>query len=260
MSSSKGFKRTCILISVVAATTIAVKRDRSGSREVPPSHLVQLRAGDMEFGRQQVDQMMADRKEMRNCVDKNDVIYNWATRQFAGEAAGQRIYWRVESFAGYPAGCLSYCCSPTSTSQGYITIRERYESRPQNQQNLSGERLWACAVYELYNVSYVKEQDDRDAAAFAGSLSRGEYVEAITRQEFKAVRRTVDFYQAVWKPYSQSRGLETHGTYWHTYAPETYEEWAALYKGPSDYPYSYYGDFYDKKIVPYLRRTGKLKG
>jgi len=94
--------------------------------EVTPSHLVHLRAEDLEFGRQQVDQMMSDREEMRTYVEKNDVIYNWAVRQFAGEAAGQRIYWRAGSFIGYPAECLSYIHTPTSTSQGYVSIRDQY--------------------------------------------------------------------------------------------------------------------------------------
>ncbi len=228
-------------------------------REVPPSHLVQLRAGDMEFGRQQVDQMMADRKKMRNCVDKNDVIYNWAVRQFAGEAAGQRIYWITGSFAEFPPECLGYNQAPTNTSQGHITIREKYQSGPDNQQKLSGESLWSCAVFELYNISFDKDDAARDAAAWSGNMSREEYVTAIERREFKAQQRTVEFYRAVWKPYCQDKGLSTDGDYWYDSLPNSYEEWKSQRNGPSYYPYNLYGNFYDRNIIPYLRRTGKLK-
>ncbi len=135
----------------------------------------------------------------------------------------------------------------------------QYVAGIQDQEKLSGERIWSCAVYELYNISYTEDTEALNVAALSGNLSREAYVTAVTQIEFKAVRRTAEFYHSVWSPYSKNRGLATHDEYWFASAPETYDGWIARYSGSSYYPYKGYGEFYDNNIVPYLRAQANSK-
>jgi hypothetical protein len=218
---------------------------------LPPT---KLSAVDLQFGRQQVDQMMRDRSEMISCVQKDDIIYEWATRQFAGEATGERIYWSAD-----PPTCPVECLSSHNPAHeilgpGLIKIRERHESGPEKGRKIGCEELWSCVVFELYNISYGKEHNAVYNAAISGQTGKQQYIIGVAKIEFKAIKETAQFHDEVWRPWSKTKGKSTEPSYWFTNEPDTYSEWIKQYNDPSGYPYSYYGHEYDSEIAPHIKR------
>lgn len=215
----------------------------------PPSTNTKLSAADLAFGRQQVDQMMHDRPQMATYVERGDIVYLWAVRQFAGEAAGQRIYWSNSA-----PDCPAWCLSITHTVEGDIAIRERYAEGPQRGQDLSGELVWSCAVFELYNISKLNQLKAIGEVARSGKISKQEFVTECTKLEFGSEQRTTLFYHILWRPLAEKQAQETNENYWFTDNPDTYRKWIQQFKGGEDYPYGYYNSFYDQNIAPYLER------
>lgn len=221
---------------------------------IPRSTNTYLSGDDLQFGRQQVDHMLQDRPNMSICVAKDDAVYTWAVRQFAGEATGRRIYWS-SALPECQDECISKYHLSSETSTGFITIRERYISGTNKGQPLPCGRLWAAAVFELYNISNSSEINAIVESASAGMISRQEYITGIAKTEFVALQKTAQFYWKVWQPYSYQKHLETNSDGWYTDEPATYELWIQS-EAPTGYPENDYGQYYDSVIKPYLDRQG----
>jgi hypothetical protein len=217
---------------------------------LPPT---KLSAVDLQFGRQQVDQMMRDRSEMATCAQKSDIIYEWTVRQFAGEATGERIYWSADR-PTCPDACLSSHSPAYKGLPGLIKARERYETGPKKGRSVGCEELWASVVFELYNISYGKEHSSNYDGALAGTIPKQDYIMNSAKIEFGAVRKTAEFYRSVWQPWAEGKGKDTNSEHWFADEPESYEEWIKQYNDPTGYPYSYYGTEYDSDIAPYVKR------
>lgn len=220
----------------------------------PPSTNTKLSAADLAFGRQQVDQMMHDRPQMATCVERGDIVYQWAVRQFAGEATGQHIYWIAEVTDSPAAWPLSLSYRPIGSSEGRIFISKQYQEGPDSGQNLSCERLWACAVFELYNISYVNQESAVYQEAIAGKISRQEFTLRLAKIEYDAIQRTIQFYQSAWRPFAKKKSHETTKKYWFADSPDTYEKWIGQYRSDEEYPYGYYNALYDQNVAPYLNK------
>lgn len=244
------------LVVAILGTAFVVtskERKRPTIQKAPRSTNTFLKPDDLQFGRQQVDQMMRDREEMGTCVEKGDVIYEWAARQFAGEAVGQRIYWSSNP-PDCPPDCLSSIQSPYKSFNGYIAIREHYAAGSKIRQKILCEELWACAVYELYNISYAPESNALHEAALAGRFSKQEFVMNLAKIEYHAEQQTAQFYWAMWRPWAENKGLVTSESHWFTSNPDTYDEWIRQFTDPAGYPYSYYSRDYDERIAPHVKQ------
>ena len=224
----------------------------------PPTDLIKvaLTAADLQFGQQQVDQMMQDRPAMTACVQKNDRIYHWVVRQFAGKAVGQRISWSPEALANHAPEYLSMHKYPSPRRHAYIAVREKYAGGAKQGQLLPGDELWACVVFELFNIANAKDFASIYDKALDGKVSKAEFRESHTQLEFLAVQKTGQFYRKMWQPEAKQKGRRTNPFFWYALAPSTYEAWRQHYTDPSGYPYSYYDKYYDEHIVPYLQSSG----
>jgi hypothetical protein len=189
---------------------------------------------------------------MATCVQKSDIIYEWAARQFAGEATGQGTYWSADP-PSCPSDCLAEHNAPYEHIKGSILIRERYGSGDKRGEKVGCEELWSCAVFELYNISYSKDFLELHDSALAGKVPRQDYIFRFARIEFNAVQKTAEFYRTIWQPWAESKGKDTESLHWYADAPKSYEEWIKEYHDPTGYPYSYYGKYYDDEIAPYVK-------
>ena len=74
-----------------------------------------LSPADLEHGRQQVGQMLADRPAMGQYGQRAAVLLEWAARKFAGEDLHQRIFWDA---ADPPPGASAENKPPAETTPG----------------------------------------------------------------------------------------------------------------------------------------------
>ncbi len=208
---------------------------------------------ELEFGELQVERMVGDRPEMTRYVAKGDPLWQFCARAFAGEIIGERIFWE----GSLPAGneYQSDHRDPYKGEKGYIRIRKEYGSGYLEGTLLPCEELWSCAVFEFENLRNHNAFTMLFERGLQGKLSREEWIRQHTRLEYEALRRTAAQYQKLWRPQAEKRGIWTSGQYWGADIPTNYESWISLYRDPGSYPWNVYGRWYDREILPYVRRN-----
>ena len=95
--------------------------------------------------------------------------------------------------------------------------------------------------------------------ALDGKLSREEWVRGCTRLEYNALQRTKTDFAKLWLPLAGTRFITINKTFWGADIAETYEGWISLYRDPNDYPWDVFGAYYDRQIVPYVKKTRGLQ-
>jgi hypothetical protein len=206
---------------------------------------------DLAFGERQVEQMVMDRPKMAGYLQKDDPVWRYCVRQYAGEAVGQRITWNNEPPEGDAEADHQ---TPTQTQAGFIRVR-RYALPPgTKQRERNGEDLWASAIFELTNIRGSKQFERLYDEACDGKLDKQGFVDGFTKQEYKALQDSIVIYHALWEPRMKARHLPTLPYYWQTNIPPTYEQWIAGYSDPKGYPWNCYGKYFDEEIVPYRKK------
>ncbi len=226
--------------SVLRQTIPAPKS--SYARKVSPDDLI--------FGMEQTDKMMQDRKPMCFLVTKGDPIYNWVSRQFAGEACGERISWNPEEDLGKPSIYKADHCYPSKNEKAYIRIR----SNNGNGNFYDEHSLWESCIFELHNIRSYKGFDKVFHDACNGKVTKEEWLKRNTEIEYKANVRVKDFFYKNWAPFLESKGIDYRKHTWDVeWTPDNYPDWIAAYNDPNGYPWDYWGNYYDTQIVPYLK-------
>lgn len=214
-----------------------------------PAETRQLSQADLTFGERQVDAMIEDRPQLKDFVTKGDVVYNWTARRFGGLACGERISWDPGDLTiGFgkkkPASYTSDNQYPHDGKKGFIRMRalDQY-GKPH-----TGQKLWACAVYELYNIGSGRKFHAvaKDFGASDWQMPKEVYIDRMTRIEFENSKKLHRFYHDVWVPFLNKKGLvpDPHG--WWAAPMPTFEEWKATWK-KDGYPYDFWGVFWDLK-------------
>lgn len=209
---------------------------------------------DLQFGEQQVKKMIADRPQLAKILLKNEPIWPWAVRQFAGEAANERIYWS----SGAVGGGFEFDAEqspPDGGKPGFIRLRKTDEhGKP-----LAANRLLAAFVFECFNIRGGPAFDSLYEEALTGKLTKDQYIDKGTRIEFAATRKAADFYRTIYLPLAKKRNYDLDPQYWEAETPTTYPAWRAQYTNRAGYPWSFWGKYYDESIVPYLKAVKKYK-
>jgi hypothetical protein len=209
-----------------------------------------LSAEDLAFGEQQVARMVSDRREMRRHVQPSDPIWRYCARAFAGEAAGQRVFWdSAPPLDGYDADHRW----PFGKDPGRIRVRERAAAGAARGNERSCEELWASAVYELENMRSGPAYEQLYRSALRGELTREQWVRENTVLEYLALHRSRRVFESDWRLPSKARGIPSTPSLWGAEVPDTYEAWISEYRDPSGYPWNVWGRYYDEDLEPYAR-------
>ena len=132
-----------------------------------------LSPADLEHGRQQVGQMLADRPAMGQYGQRAADLLEWAARKFAGEDLHQRIFWdAVDPFSGATAERTA----PVDGEPGAIRVRAKHSGGPDKGKVRPFETMWLEAVFELYNITNVEEFRRLVADAKAGKAQGERFV------------------------------------------------------------------------------------
>jgi hypothetical protein len=210
-----------------------------------------LSAADLAFGEEQMAKMVKVRPGFTRYISKDDSIWQFCVRAFAGAAIGERILWDNTLPEGN--GYRSENLGPYQGHAGFIRIRNNSDSGDDRGRPLSCEELWSCAVFEIENIRNHKAFVVLFYRALDGKLSREEWVRECTRLEYNALQRTKGDFTKLWLPLVGTRFMTITKSFWGADIPDTYEGWISLYRDPNDYPWDVFGDYYDSKIVPYVK-------
>ena len=216
-----------------------------------PDLATNLSAADLAFGEEQMAKMVKDRPEFTHYVSKDDPIWQFCVRAFAGEAIGEHILWNNGLPEGDPYSSDNF--GPYEGRLGYIQIRNNYASGENRGQPLTCEELWSCAVFEIENIRNHKAFMALYYRALDGKLSREEWIRGCSRLEYEALRRTRKHFTKLWAPLFRTRPITVTSTCWGANIPETYEAWISYYRDPRSYPWDVFGEYYDSRVVPYVR-------
>lgn len=247
-----GSKHLLLMMGLsLSLALVGVWRSHPPAATLPRFHqfsidIFPITSADLQHGCQQVDRMMRDREAMAQVVKRGDAIYEWATRQFAGELTGQRIFWSAGFETNMPAEYLAYNHPPSLWGRGSISIREVYAEGPLQGKKIESDALWSCAVYELFNVANYKGFAALHEEATKGTISKEDYIKANAQLEFLAIQRTRAFYHKFYRPWRGSQATIKQPELWYADEPSSYEEWIRQYSDPEGYPYKYYGEDYDQ--------------
>ncbi|HUE72470.1 MAG TPA: hypothetical protein VMP01_16420 [Pirellulaceae bacterium] len=203
-----------------------------------------LKESDLERGNTQLRRMLSDRPDMARGLTKDDELFQWATRKFAGEDLPTWIEWEGSSDITDGVACH---WPPHRGKPGRIFVPQKQRSLGQQSADSSHifDFLWSRAVYELHNIQSHEEFKNLTVKANAGTITRNEYILSTARTEYEAVLRTRVFYVETYHPWAQKRGLTTNPQNWRLNCPSTFEKWIAHYPRGSSYPWGVYGDQYD---------------
>lgn len=207
----------------------------------------------LAYGEAQVKKMLLQLPEMSKLVSKDDLIWAWAVRQFAGDAAGEKIIWSNASTV-----------SPEYVSEHSIPFDGRPGSIQMNSldelgNKHSGEKLWYYFCFECFNISNHKSFHQIFCDAIDGRLDENSYIERHTKLEFEALHQTYLFYISVYKPFMERKGIETNSVLWGSRVPTDYELWISQYRDHTRYPWSSYGKYFNKTIVPYRKAVEEFE-
>jgi hypothetical protein len=210
---------------------------------------------DLQFGEQQVQKLLIDRPQLAKILLKSEPIWPWVVRQFAGEAAGQRIYWNSSALSDKDFDYDSDHSAPEANEPGYIRLRkiDKYG------QPMAAERLLAALVFECYNINSSPAFERVYQTALSGKLTQEQFIEQNAQIEFEAGRKTATFYRTVFEPLARNRHYDTAPLYWEAESPTNYAAWRAQYTDRKGYPWSFWGKCYDESIRPNLKAVKKYK-
>lgn len=215
-----------------------------------------LSAADLAFGEQQMSKMVKDRPQFLRYISKDDLVWQFCARAFAGAAIGQRIVW--DNALPEDHGYRSENLGPYKGRPGFIRIRNISDSGDDRGRPLSCEELWSCAVFELENIRNHHAFMALYYRALGGKLSREEWIRGCTRLEYDAFNRTSKDFAKLWLPLLGTRAISINKSFWGADNPDTYEAWISLYRDPNSYPWDAFGAYYDSQIVPYVKKTKGL--
>jgi tetratricopeptide (TPR) repeat protein len=161
----------------------------------------------LRHGRAQVGRMLHDRPAMAQFGEESEVLNRWAERKFAGEDLRKPIFWDPSQ----PKSCLSQTLNREPSGARVIQMR----SRGMSGEELSFERLWSLAVFELYNAAHEASfiRISRDAAA--GRISKQLFAAKMIESESTALYETRSFYINVYLPWVKERHITSHAEYWY---------------------------------------------
>jgi tetratricopeptide (TPR) repeat protein len=176
-----------------------------------PWHKAKVAASDLEYGEEQVQQLLRDRPAMAKFGEDAAPLRQWAARKFAGEDLGQRIRWDASDPV---AGTLLQNQLPGRLTARLIRMRLKDEAGPNKPRERSFEELWSDAVFALYSIAGARDFDKLVDATGKGWRSKGEFIAQAIAAESPAADKRRAFYIHLFLPWATEHRLATNPQQW----------------------------------------------
>ena len=215
------------------------------------------KALDLDHGLAQMHNLLVDRPYIgyyrstrgEMCrVREQDSICQWASERFAGVSSGEIIIWNND-LPDAMADALSDVAGAVRNEPASIRIRAIYTSGKSKGQHVPFEQLWRCLAFELHNVDGLKTAAQLMQQAREGVIERADFIREEAKLEYRATKRTKDFYEQVWMPWASGHSFESDSRYWITEYAHTFEEWLKMVSN-GEYPDEVFGPVYDRLRPP----------
>lgn len=199
-------------------------------------------AQDNEFGRRQVEQMLADRPDMKDVIGPEHPVYQWAVDGFQGKHLGQRVYWNANSPR---SGRSAEHAVPYGNYPPYISISGGTETTPVDK--------WAAVVFELVNLQNFESFTRLTVDAHAGKLKADEYATKCVMLEYDAQLKTHKLFAANPLPESP-HGRDHWYNAWVKSELLSAEEFQKKHAVPGDKHcnFDYFKNAYATQIAPFI--------
>lgn len=196
---------------------------------------------DLIHGEKQLRTMMEDRPLMRPYVRKDDRVWSWVVREFAGQGCGRRIYWNNKPTQ---IGSFDY------TDNGKMFEIQLGRAKHNDSGN-EGEMLWERTICAMYSVRNNEKRREIFESALSGKTNQKGYLGQNLHLSFDANLSTTYFYRNVWLPNAISNGCTATDSVWSLNSDRNYDEWIAAFKY-DDYP-KYFALEYQRDVLPHLQ-------
>lgn len=202
---------------------------------------------DSGFGRRQVQQMLADRPDMKGVIDRTDPVHKWVVDGFQGKLIGQRVYWNANSPR---TGRAAEHATPYGNYPPYISISGGTDTTPVDK--------WAAVVFELHNLRNFEEFAKLATDASAGKLTADEYATQCVMLEYDAQLRTHKFFAKNPLPES-AHGRDRWYKTWALSDLPSAEEFKTKHAVPGGTRsnFDYFKNSYITQILPYTKSRPK---
>jgi hypothetical protein len=195
---------------------------------------------DMDYGREQVAKMLADRPQMKLFLNSQDDLYWWAVRKFGAKMHDSRIEWNSAA----PAGAEAQHRYPFANRPGSIQVRPI--SPEEGSESQEFERLWMRTAFELHNIEGARRFKQISVLALDKQIKKEEYVRAMFGVEYTAIERIRVWYADIYLPHAKKYNLETNPREWYCDFWGTESECFERYADRSGYPWVPYGKYYEQ--------------
>ncbi|MEP5991182.1 hypothetical protein [Rhodopirellula bahusiensis] len=234
---------------------IDLSSHHAANRKAVGLEAAELFVVDREFGKQQFQQLLADRPKMTDNLPHLGPVRDWLISSLGGGLTGFRIEWSSEIPSSPGAEAEHYAPNRRFGASVRIALEKRCSKngllRP-----LTSEELWHHLVFECFNASETEKRSEIDKRAAAGLISREAYIAETFATEHRAVQMTHKFYADVYLPCAAKAGLESDPKVWYVEPSSWWKEPSeVLQLYPKDgYPWTNYGAEYDS-LIAHLRRS-----
>lgn len=199
-----------------------------------------LNKSDIRYGHLELTKIAKDRPQILEIVQPNDSIWHWVALQLAGKEIGSRIYWQSQEGPRFkiPLGVNAVHAYPSDRQEAKIWVAN--SKHP--------EKLWSGLIFELFNIRNASEFERIENDVINGRCSKAAYIRQFARLEYKAGQSLAKFYQTVWLPFCESKGIKTDPQKWFCYLPDNFDAWMRGFTNLEAYPWYPYAGYYDKIV------------
>ena len=184
-------------------------------------------------------------------LTRKDLNWVWAARAYGKRINGSAIEWdnhEVANSLEYPSEHVI----PSKETKGCIRISETVLDGQQIRKATFDE-MWSCCIFELINMTNGDKFLQIHENTIKGNVTKKEWVRLNTELEYSALVKLKVFFGEVWVPWSQKNNHRYEALCWMRNTAANYAEWIGQYQHSA--MYKYWEDYYDNRIVPYLKKV-----
>ena len=202
-----------------------------------------------DFAQIQVQAMFKDRPALLEMspILADSTLLQWLYDEFAGKSLGTPIYWQAKADREFQVipGFRAVHRWPTATHSAAIWLQD----------SLPSEEMWACLVFELFNICNAPafEKINRDVEKGI-CKTEAEYIHRFSALEHQAILKTQDFYKQRWLPLMENKGLKSNSLYWFSTVSPNFDVWINSYTERDGYPWQPYTVFYKQQLQNILKK------
>jgi len=218
----------------------------------PPSRAwdksVSLTQDQLAWGEAQISRLLEDRPVMAPYVRKDDDLWKWTVRQFAGEGGDGLVVWNARDpdplwdarFYGAWQG-----------KKAYIQVTRNYYYKDYHRgQPKTAPVLWYETLFELLNLNTMPEVLELGNLAAKGKVDKEAYVKKRIIIEWETMKAAHNLFHDLWVPHCQRLGLpyedsDMTSLYGRSIKVLSRNEVLQTFFDPKSFHYQYYEKQYD---------------